>query len=147
MAIAERLAEDLKVAMRARDELRVRTLRLLRAALLTASKETGQPLSDADELAVLQKQAKQRHDSIEAYRAGGREDLAAAEEAELAVLGEYLPAGLSREELRQLAAAAIAEVGAADAKQLGAVMRVLMPKIRGRADGAEVSAVVRELLG
>lgn len=147
MALAQRLADDLKAAMRARDDLRVRTLRLVRAALVNAGKETGAEPTDDDALMVLRKQAKQRQESAEAYRAGGRDDLAATEEAELAIVQEYLPTGLSAEELRALAAAAIAQAGATEARQLGAVMRLLMPQVSGRADGAEVAAIVRELLG
>ncbi len=147
MAAIERLAEDLQQAMRARDELRVRTLRMLRAALLNAEKETGRALSDEAALAVLQRQARQRRDSIEAYQAAGRDDLVAAEAAELAVIETYLPAPLGDDELRQLVAAAIAEAGAVELKQLGAVMKLVIPRVQGRADGARVSALVRELLG
>lgn len=147
MAAIERLAEDLQQAMRARDELRVRTLRMLRAALLNAEKETGRALSDEAALAVLQRQARQRRDSIEAYQAAGRDDLVTAEAAELAVIETYLPAPLGDDELRQLVAAAIAEAGAVELKQLGAVMKLVIPRVQGRADGARVSALVRELLG
>lgn len=147
MAALERLAEDLQQAMRARDDLRVRTIRMLRAALLTAEKETGRALSDEAALAVLQRQARQRRDSIEAYQAAGRHDLVAAESAELAVIETYLPAQLDDDELRRIVAAAIAEAGAVELKQLGAVMKLAMPRVQGRADGARVSALVRELLG
>jgi uncharacterized protein YqeY len=96
---------------------------------------------------VLRQQAKQRRDSIEAYRKAAREDLAAKEEAELAVIEDYLPQRMSREEIRALAEAAIAEVGAEGPKQIGAVMRALMPRVGTRADGREVNSVVTELLG
>src|SRR5207237_7731931 len=105
------------------------------------------PMTEADMEQVLSRQAKQRRDSIEAYRQAGREDLAAKEQAELDVIQAYLPQQMSREEIAALARAAIAEVGAEGPKQMGTVMRALMPRVGKRADGREVNAVVSELLG
>jgi uncharacterized protein YqeY len=104
------------------------------------------PLSDAEVEEILQRQAKQRRDSIDAYRAGGRDDLAAKEEAELAILVSYLPQPLTTDELRELARTAIAEVGASGPRDMGKVMPIVMARAGARADGKAVSAAVRELL-
>lgn len=91
--------------------------------------------------------AKQRRDSIEAYRKGGKEYLATKEEAELAIIQQYLPAQMSEDEVRRIVAAAVAETGATSAKEIGAIMKIVMPKLKGEADGAVVNRIVRELLG
>lgn len=147
MSLAAQLLADYQAAVRAGDAVRVGTLRLLRAAIRDAEIDQRHTLADDGVLAVIQKQVKQRKDSVAAYRDAGRTDLAEREEAEMAVLQAYLPAGLSAEALRELAQAAIAEVGATSASDLGRVMKALMPRVRGQADGGEVNAVVRELLG
>jgi hypothetical protein len=147
MSLAERILNDYQQAMRDRDKVRVATLRLLRAAVRDAEIEARDALDDAGVTAVIQKQVKRRRDSIEAYRDGGRPDLAEQEAAELAVLAAYLPAQLDEAALEQLAAAAVAEVGATSLPELGHVMRVLMPRVRGQADGNQVNAIVRRLLG
>ena len=103
-------------------------------------------LEEADVLQVLGTQAKQRRESIEQYRAGGREDLAAKEEAELVVLQEFLPRGLDEDELRAAVVAAVAEVGATGPRDMGRVMGVLMPRLLGRAEGGAVNRLVREVL-
>lgn len=146
MSLADGITADYQQALRARDELRVRVLRFLRAAIKDAAIDAGHPLDDPAVLEVIRRQAKQRRDSIEAYRAGGRADLVAQEEAELAVIEAYLPAELSDEQLRELARVAIAETGVSTPAGLGQVMKVLMPRVRGQADGRRVNAIVRELL-
>lgn len=143
----ERLAADLKDAMRQRDELRRSVLRMTLAALHNAEiAARGQPLDEAAELAVLTKEAKQRRESIEEFRKAGRPDRADQEEAELAILAGYLPEQVGRDEIVSAARAVIAETGASGARDIGKVMPVLMERLRGRAEGREVSEVVRELL-
>ena len=147
MSLNERLAADLKDAMRQRDELRRSVLRMTLAALHNAEiAARGQPLDDAAELAVLTKEAKQRRESIEEFRKAGRPDRADQEEAELAILAGYLPEQAGRDEILSAARAVIAETGASGARDIGKVMPVLMERLRGRAEGREVSEVVRELL-
>lgn len=146
MTLQDKLSDDLKRAMREHDENRKAALRLLRAAIINEQVEKGHPLDDAEVQAVALRQAKQRRDSIEAFRAGGRQDLVSIEEAQLQVLQEYLPQQLSREEVEQAARESIARVGASGPGDLGAVMRDLMPRLKGRAEGAMASQVVRELL-
>jgi uncharacterized protein YqeY len=149
MGLKEQVQADLATAMRARDEDRTRALRLLRAAIQnlevarTDSKHAqhGQPLTEGDLLAVVEKELKQRRDSIEAFRKGGREDLVAKEQSEVAVLEQYLPARMSRDEIAAHVRGIVAEVGS----DFKAVMPRAARELRGRADGREVNEVVREL--
>ena len=145
--LEDRLMEDYITAMRAGEAQRKDTLRLLRSALKSAQIDKRAPLTEEEALDVLSRQAKQRRDAIELFAQGGRDDLVQAETAELVVIEEYLPAGLSREEIEELARTAIAEVGASGMREMGTVMKNLMPQIKGRADGKLVSDVVRVLLG
>jgi uncharacterized protein YqeY len=151
MGLREQLMDDLKDAMRQQDETRKRTIRSVIAAIKQAETEldaSGQRVSlgDDDIFALISKQAKQRQESITEYRRGGREDLAAAEEAELSILQAYLPRQLGREEIEVEAREVIAEVGASGLGDLGKVMKPLMAKFKGRADGKLVNQIVRELL-
>lgn len=151
MALREQLMDDLKEAMRDRDEPRKRTIRSVIAAMKTAETELDasgerRSLSDNDILALISRQAKQRQESIEAFRQGGREDLVAEEEAELAILQSYLPQQLTEEEIETEARQVIAEVEASGPKDLGKVMKPLMARLKGQADGRLVNQVVRELL-
>ena len=133
--------------MRQRDERRRSVLRMTLAALHNAEiAARGQPLDEAAELAVLSKEARQRRESIEEFRKAGRPDRADQEEAELAILAGYLPEQVGRDEIVSAARAVIAETGASGARDIGKVMPVLMERLRGRAEGREVSDVVRELL-
>lgn len=145
--LRDQIGEDLKEAMKARDQVRVATLRMLIAAVKNARVEKMHDLDDDEVVDVASREAKRRKESIEAFRGAGREDLATKEEAELAVLQAYLPEQLSGDALAALVDEAIAETGASTPKEMGAVMKALMPKVRGRADGAEVSALVKERLG
>lgn len=147
MSLQATILADYQDAMRAREADRISVLRLLRAALKSARIEARRELTDDDALAVLQRQAKQRRDSIEAYRQAGRHDLVEAESAELRILTAYLPVQLSDDELRQLAAEVVETVGATSPRDLGQVMKALLPRVQGRADGKRVSEIVRELLG
>jgi uncharacterized protein YqeY len=145
-SLQERIDAAAVVAMKARQALRLGVLRLVRSALKNREIDKRAPLDDGDVLQVLVTQAKQRRESIEQFRAGGREELAAKEEAELVVLQEFLPQELGDEELREAIAAAVAEVGASGPKDMGRVMGVLMPRLRGRAEGGAVNRLVREVL-
>jgi uncharacterized protein YqeY len=146
MTLKQRLQEDLKEALRARDERRKSVIRLALAAIVNAEVERGDDLDDADVVAVLQKEARQRRDTIAELQQVGRPDLLADEEAELAILEGYLPALLSREEIIEEARQVIEETGVTGMGQIGPVMGRLMSKLKGRADGRLVNEVVRELL-
>ncbi len=146
MLTKESLQSDLKDAMRAGDDVRKRTLRMALAAIKLAEVERRGELDEGSLLAILQKEVKTRRESIEEAKRAGREDLIQALEAELAILHAYLPQPLTEDELRDLAQQAIQESGASDPKEMGKVMKVLMPRVQGRADGKTVSALVRELL-
>ena len=148
MSLKERIEADLKEAIRGGDEARKRALRTLITAISRAAREgdTFRELSDDEILQVIAKEAKKREEAIEMYAQGGREDLVAAEKAELEVLRQYLPRQLTREEIEARAREVIAEVGANSPRDMGKVMKVLMAEMRGRADGRVVSEIVRELL-
>ena len=134
-------------SMRARDERRTQTLRMAMSAAHNREIELGRSLADEDYLEILGKQVKQRRESIEAFRDGGREAMAANEEAEASILAEFLPEPLSAEELEALVRAAIAETGASSPADLGKVMGQIVPQTKGRADGKALSDLVRRLLG
>ncbi len=146
MSLIARMEDELKQARLARDDARRDALSLLLSSLRSAEKELQRPLSDDEELQVLQRERKRRHEAAEAFRSGGREEQAAAEEQELAVLEEFMPAPLSEEELEEIIDDAIAEVGATSLRDLGRVMADVMPQVAGRADGSEVSQLVKEKL-
>jgi ribosomal protein L11 methyltransferase len=139
--LAERLRQDVAAAMKAGDRERVGTLRLLLSELQKAAKD-----GDGDELAVLRRERKRRHESAGAFRDGGRPELAEAEEAEARVIEAYLPAELSDDELRAIVAAAVAQTGASSPRDMGQVMKASMAQVAGRADGRRVSALAQEAL-
>jgi uncharacterized protein YqeY len=146
--LKNRLRADLTVSMKARDELRTRTIRMALTSITTeeVAGATARELSDDEVVTVLTKEAKKRRDAAEAFDAAGRTERAAAERAEGEVLAAYLPAQLSDAELAGLVAAAIAETGASGMSAMGQVMKVIRPQVAGRADGARVAAEVRRLL-
>ncbi len=146
MTLVDRLEAELKEAMLARDDGRRDALRLLLSSLRGAEKELQRPLHEDEELQVLQRERKRRLEAAEAFRGGGRDEQAAAEERELAVLEEFMPEPLSEEELEEIVDSAIAEVGATSMRDFGRVMADVMPQISGRADGSAVSQLVREKL-
>ncbi len=146
MSLKDQLNQDLKAALKAGDETRKDAVRLLLAAVKQAEVDRQTVLTDEDVLGLLQKEAKSRRESIADAQTAGRADLLAAYQRELTIIEGYLPQALGRDELVVLARAAIAEAGAADIKQLGAVMKLLTPRTKGRADGKLVNDVVRELL-
>ena len=148
MAVAEQIAADLTAAMKSRDAGRVSALRMLKAALMNKEVEKGKALSDAEMQQVMASLIKQRRDSIEQFQKGGRQDLAEKEAAEIVTLGGYLPPPLDAAALEQIVADAIAETGAASAKDLGKVMKAVMPKLAGQTvDGKVVNEIVRRRLG
>ena len=146
MSLIERLEGELKDAMVARDAERRNTLRLILASLRGAEKELQRPLHDDEELQVLQRERKRRREAAEGFRAGGREEQAEAEERELAVLEEFMPAPLSEEDLEEIVDDAIAENKATSMRDFGRVMADVMPQVSGRADGSVVSQLVKEKL-
>jgi uncharacterized protein YqeY len=146
MSLVQRLEDELKQAMVARDGERRDTLRLILASLRGAEKELQRPLHDDEELQVLQRERKRRGEAAEAFRSGGREEQAEAEERELAVLEEFMPEPLSEDQLEEIVDDAIAEVGATSMRDFGRVMADVMPQVSGRADGSAVSQLVREKL-
>ncbi len=146
MTLLERIESAMRDAMRARDELRTQTLRMAMAAAQNQRIARGRDLTDEEVVDVVARQVKQRRESITAFRDAGREDRAATEEAEAAILAEFLPQQLTESEVEEMARAAIAETGAGPA-DLGRVMGRLSPQTKGRADGRLVSEVVRRLLG
>jgi uncharacterized protein YqeY len=141
-----KLETALKEAMRSGDEVRKRTIRMALAAIKQAEIDRQTALDEAAVIALLQKEIKLRREALEEAHTANRPDLAAAAEAEIAVVGEFLPQALSEQELRLLVETAIAETGAASPADMGKVMKVLMPRLAGRAPGDQVSALVRQLL-
>ena len=148
MSLKDKLTADMKDAMKAREagKLRLSVIRLVRGAIRQQEIDGQKELSDEDVLGVISKEVKQRRDSIEDFKKGGRDDLVAEAEAEIAVLMEYLPQQLSEDEVRSLVKEAIAASDAASPKDMGKVMKELMPKVKGRADGKLVNGIVKELL-
>ena len=146
MALREKLDEDLKSAMRAKDSLRMNTVRALKSAVKYREIELMKPLDDGGILGVMATEIKRRRDSVEQYRAGNRADLADKEEAEIKILQEFLPQQLTREEVEARVAEAITRVGAQGPKDMGAVMKALLPEVQGRADGKVVSELVKQRL-
>jgi hypothetical protein len=144
--IREKIEADVRIAQKAGEKLKLETLRLLKSDIRYKEIEKGQTLSDDDLVAVLSTAAKRRRESIAEFKKGGRADLVAKEEAELGFILGYLPQQLSPEELKDLAARAIEEVGAKTQSDVGKVMKVLMPQVHGKADGKTVNACVQALL-
>jgi uncharacterized protein YqeY len=152
VSILERVQHDVSAAMKAGDRDRVRALRLVASELQKAAKEApkdagqGEAAAREREVGVLQRERKRRLEAAEAYREGGRDELAAGEEREAELVAAYLPQQLSDDELEAIVGDAVAESGAATQRELGRVMALVMPKVRGRADGRRVSQAVREKL-
>ncbi len=146
MGLKEKLQTDLKQAVRSKDEPRKTTLRLALAAIKNAEIARGRELDDKELTSAILQQAKQRRESIAQFAKGGRQDLVAQEEEELKILLEYLPPQLSEDEIRARARAVVEHVQATSPAQIGDVMRVLMPQLKGTAEGEVVSRVVKEIL-
>jgi uncharacterized protein len=146
VSLIARIEDELKTAMREREAVRRDALRLILTSLRDAEKELQRPLHDQEELQVLQRNRKRHLEAAEAYRAGGNEERARVEEAELSVLEEFMPEPLSEDDLEAIVDDAIAENGATSMRDLGRVMADVMPQVAGRADGGVVSQLVREKL-
>ncbi|HYM84956.1 MAG TPA: GatB/YqeY domain-containing protein [Candidatus Dormibacteraeota bacterium] len=146
MTLRERIQSDITAAMRSGEALRRDVLRMASNALYNAEKTARRPLSDDESIGVLTREVKTRRESVDAFRAGGRPELADKEEAEIAILREYLPSALSEAELEALVAQAVTETGASSPRDLGRVMGWLSPRTRGRADGRHVSELVARSL-
>ena len=146
MSLIARMEDEVKQATLARDADRRDALRLILASLRSAEKELQRPLSDDEELQVLQRERKRRIEAADAFRAGDREEQAEKEERELDILEEFMPTPLSEDELEQIVDDAIAETGATSLRDMGRVMADVMPQVAGRADGSAVSQIVREKL-
>jgi hypothetical protein len=146
MSLIADIEDEIKDAMRERDAERRDALRLILNSLKNSEKELQRPLSEDEELQVLQRERKKRVEAAEAFRNGGREEQAEAEERELEILEEFMPEPLSEDEIEEIVDDVIAEVGATSMADLGRVMADVMPQIAGRADGSQVSQIVREKL-
>ena len=146
MKLIEQIQEDLKRSMKAKDGNRVSVLRLLLSSIRNREKEKREALSEEEVLAEIASSAKRRRESVEAFREGGRVDLVEKEEAELGILQEYLPQQLSPDEVRAVVQEVVVSVGAATMGDLGKVMKEVMAKLRGKADGKLVNEIVREVL-
>ena len=146
VSLRHRLDEEMKAAMRSNDAMRRDSLRMVLAAVQRAEKEGKHELADDEMLGILTRELKVRRESVDTFRAGGREDLVAKEEAAIAIVSEFMPQPLSDDELKALVEQAIAETGAASPRDMGKVMGWISPKTRGRADGKVVSQLVTQLL-
>lgn len=146
MTINERLQAELESAMRSGDVLRRETVRMMRAALRNEEVARRGVLDEQATMEVLQREVKKRQEALELYRKGGRQDLVAKAEGEISIISSYLPQQMSGEEIERLVRETIQELGANDVRQMGQVMKVLMPRVKGRADGKLVSDTVRALL-
>jgi len=146
MGLKAQLLQDMKEAMRAKDKVRLSTIRMINSLIKNAEIEKRGELTDDEIIQLLMKYAKQRKEAIEMYEKGGRQDLVEKEKTELAVVESYLPKRMSEEEIRELVKKAIESTGASSPKDIGKVMQHVMPKVKGRADGSVVNKIVREML-
>jgi uncharacterized protein YqeY len=146
MGLKSQLLKDMKEAMKARDKVRLSTIRMINSLIKNAEIEKKGDLTEDEIIQLLMKYAKQRKEAIEMYEKGGRQDLVEKEKAELAIVESYLPKQLNEEEIREYVKEAIESTGASSPKDIGKVMQYVMPKVKGRADGSIVNKIVREML-
>ncbi|MCB0837353.1 MAG: GatB/YqeY domain-containing protein [Bacteroidetes bacterium] len=149
MSLKTKIEQDIKTAMKAKDQGALRALRAVKSAILiaeTSEGRNGKPLSEDEEMKILMKQAKQRKDSIQNFEENNREDLAAVEKEELVVIESYLPRAMTPEELKQAVASIVESVGASSMKDMGKVMGIASKKLAGKADGKAISQIVKEIL-
>ncbi|MCK8624059.1 GatB/YqeY domain-containing protein [Apilactobacillus xinyiensis] len=146
MSIANSLMTDLKNAMKAHDKVKLTVVRMLKASLMNEKIKLGHDLSDEEEITVVSREAKQHKESIDEFKEAGRDDLVEQQEAELSILKDYLPKQLSEDEINQVVAEAIEQVGASNMSDFGKVMGAVMPKVKGKADGNLVNQAVKSQL-
>lgn len=146
MTLLSTLNDDMKTAMKAKDKETLQVIRMLKASIQNEQIKKGADLDEEEELTVLSREMKQRRDSLTEFEKADRTDLAEKVKCEITIVEKYLPAQLTEDELRQIAADAIAKTGAASPKEFGKVMGVIMPQVKGKADGNQVNAIVKELL-
>ncbi|MFX3616045.1 MAG: GatB/YqeY domain-containing protein [Sporolactobacillus sp.] len=146
MSLIDRLNTDMKEAMKAREKARLSVIRMLKASLHNESIKIGNPLSDDEALAVLTRELKQRKDSLQEFENAGRQDLVDEVSVEIAIVQSYMPEQLSEDELQSIVDETISEVGAASKTDIGKVMKAIMPKVKGRADGGLINRLVRSKL-
>ena len=146
MSLLSKLNDDMKTAMKAKEKETLQVIRMLKASLQNEQIKVGRDLTEDEELTVLSREMKQRRDSLTEFEKAGREDLAEKVKGEITIVEQYLPAQLTDEEIRQIVAAAIEKTGATSPKEFGKVMGLVMPQVKGKADGNQVNAVVKELL-
>ncbi len=146
MGLKERLINDMKEAMKAKDKVKLSTIRMINSLIKNAEIEKRGELTDDEIVSLLMKYAKQRRESIQMYEQGGRQDLVEKEKEELAIVESYLPEQMSEDEIRKIVEEVIRETGASSPKDMGIVMKNVMPKVKGKAEGSVVNRIVRELL-
>ncbi len=146
MLLRDKLVDEMKTAMKARDDGRVSAIRMVRSAVKNKEIDLGKELDDREVTEVIASLAKQRRESIRLFQEAGRSDLVTKEESELAILLDFLPKQLDRNEIAEIVAIAVAESGAQGLRDMGKVMKIVMPQVSGRADGNAVSEIVREKL-
>lgn len=147
MDLKSRLNQDLKEAMKAKDEVKLRTVRMLLAAIKNFEVEQMRPVTDEEILQIMSKEIKKRQEAIEMYEKGNRQDLAQAERLEVQIIQSYMPQQMGEGEIRELAKKIITELGLSSPKDVGTAMKAIMPHVKGRADGKLVNKIVSELLG
>lgn len=146
MSLLSRLNDDMKTAMKAKDKESLQVIRMIKSSIQNEQIEEGHDLTEEEELTVLSREMKQRRDSLHEFEEAGRDDLAEKVKSEIVIVEKYMPEQLSDEEIRQLVQEAITQTGASSMKEFGKVMGAIIPKVKGKADGNQVNAIVKELL-
>lgn len=146
MTLLTKLNDDMKAAMKGKDKKSLQVIRMLKASLQNEKINLGRDLTDEEELAIISREMKQRRDSLAEFEKVGRDDLAEKTKSEIAIVERYLPTQLTEDEIFQIVSQAIEQTGASSPKEFGKVMGVVMPKVKGKADGNQVNAIVKELL-
>ena len=146
MSLLSRLNDDMKTAMKAKDKESLQVIRMIKSSIQNEQIKKGTDLNEEEELTVLSREMKQRRDSLHEFEEAGRDDLAEKVKSEIVIVEKYMPEQLSEDDIRQLVQEAITQTGASSVKEFGKVMGVIMPKVKGKADGNQVNAIVKELL-
>lgn len=146
MSLLSRLNDDMKTAMKAKDKESLQVIRMIKSSIQNEQIKESHDLTEEEELTVLSREMKQRRDSLHEFEEAGRDDLAEKVKSEIVIVEKYMPEQLSDEEIRQLVQEAITQTGASSMKEFGKVMGAIMPKVKGKADGNQVNAIVKELL-